>query len=119
MKKIFEVNDRLLCGGRVNVFYGTGEKSRERMQALISQGIRCDYIGDNKEEVWNTLVKGRRCMSHDEMKGRSEINLIIGSKIYEKEIEARMLGLGILSDQIFYDNYTEELSDMIVFGCEE
>ncbi|MBD5462846.1 MAG: hypothetical protein HDR24_07285 [Lachnospiraceae bacterium] len=113
MKKIFELNDKLLDEEKVNVFYGTGKQSKERMESLIKCGLKCDYLGDNDEKNWNAFIDGKRCLSHDEIRSRDNLNIIIGSKAYEKKIEERMLGFGLLPEQIFYDNYKEELSDRI------
>lgn len=116
MKRIFEINENLFQREKINVFYGTGEKSKERLNALISQNFRCDFIGDNNPEVWNTKIENLHCISHDEIKVNDHINLIIGSKVYEKEIEKRMLEFGIPSNRIFYDNYMDELGDQIILG---
>ena len=113
MKRIFEWNVKLIDKEKENVFYGTGKQSKERMESLLNYGLKCEYLGDNDEKNWNKVIDGKRCLSHEEIKGRANLNVIVGSKLYEKKIEERMLGLGLWPEQIFYDNYKEELGDRI------
>ena len=111
MEKVFNFPKELQDSTCINIFYGTGIKATKRLK-IMSKDIKIDYIGDNDEEKWGTYIDGILCISHEEIRKKKEcVNLIIGSNVYRKEIYERMLSLGLMDKQIFYDNYSEEMDE--------
>ncbi len=111
MSQIFLVHDRLSDPFYVNCFYGIGDWATLRMKELIREGIKIDYIVDRNVDFCGCEIEGIKVISHKELLQFKNINIIIGSLLYKKEIYVRLLNMGIREEDIFYDNFPEEMND--------
>lgn len=95
----------------VIIFWGAGKIGKQMLELWQQFGVRPDFFADNSEEKWGTFYDGVKVLSVEELKSKTDAQILITCKQFEN-ISDQLMGYGISGGNIFRGN---TVYDMLVF----